>query len=80
MTGLVITEFIYLERFAVLHPRIKPDDFMFIMNHHEVHLFKHHMTRRYLNIDDNLNTFQYFGTSGTYAGINPLIAVDHVLR
>jgi hypothetical protein len=42
-------------------------------------LYKHVVTRRYLNVDRNGNTYQYNGRQGNYTPIDPSFAIAEVL-
>jgi hypothetical protein len=54
-------------------------DFMYMGRAGEIEFYKHYMTRRYLNIARNSQTF-YRYSEGTYIEISHAEALDHVYR
>ena len=63
-----------LERVLPLH---QCSDFMYMGRAGEIELYKHHMTRRYLNIGRDTNTFYQY-VEGRYVEISQTAALDHV--
>ncbi|WP_263359506.1 hypothetical protein [Acidicapsa ligni] len=58
-------------------PRCQCSDFMYMGRAGEIELYKHYMTRRYLNISRDAQSF-YRYTNGTYVEISRGMALDHV--
>lgn len=65
-----------LERVLPIH---QCSDFMYMGRAGEIELYKHYMTRRYLNIARNSQTF-YRHSEGTYIEISHAEALHHVDR
>ena len=65
-----------LERVLPLH---QCSDFMYMGRAGEIELYKHYMTRRYLNIAQNSHTF-YRYSDGKYLEVSQAEALDHVYR
>jgi hypothetical protein len=58
-----------LERFSVQCRQIELEDFMFMsvfetVDQVNIYLYKHRMTRHYLNLDADLNCYKYQGNDG----------------
>ena len=54
-------------------------DFMYMGRAGEIELYKHYMTRRYLNIARDSQTF-YRYSEGKYVEVSQAEALDHVYR
>ena len=54
-------------------------DFMYMGRAGEIELYKHYMTRRYLNIARDSHTF-YRYSEGKYVEVSRAEALDHVYR
>jgi hypothetical protein len=65
-----------LERVLPLH---QCSDFMYMGRAREIELYKHYMTRRYLNIARDSQTF-YRYSEGKYVEVSQAEALDHVYR
>jgi hypothetical protein len=63
-----------LERVLPLH---QCSDFMYMGRAGEIELYKHHMTRRYLNIGRDAQTFYQY-VEGRYVEVSRTTALDHV--
>lgn len=60
-------------------PSHQCSDFMYMGRAGEIELYKHHTTRRYLNINRHTQTF-YRYLEGKYVEISHAEALDHVYR
>jgi hypothetical protein len=58
-------------------PASELDNFMYMGRVGEIELYKHRLTRRYLNIGRNSDRFYRF-LDGKYVEINQTAALDHV--
>jgi hypothetical protein len=65
-----------LERALPFH---QCSDFMYMGRASEIELYKHYMTRRYLNIARDSQTF-YRYSEGKYVEVSQAEALDHVYR
>ena len=65
-----------LERALPFH---QCSDFMYMGRAGEIEVYKHYMTRRYLNIARNSQTF-YRYSEGKYVEVSQAEALDHVFR
>jgi hypothetical protein len=60
-------------------PRHECSNFMYMGRAGEIELYKHYVTRRYLNIGRDSQTF-YRYSEGKYGEISQAAALDHVYR
>ena len=60
-------------------PRHECSNFMYMVRAGEIELYKHYVTRRYLNIGRDSQTF-YRYSEGKYGEISQAAALDHVYR
>lgn len=81
--GSVTTkDFALLETFSTFHNEIDPKSFMYMGSYDGLELFKHHGTRRYLNLMQGADTvipFRYNEQTDSYTCTTPKAAIEHVL-
>ncbi len=53
------------------------EDFMYMGRSEEIELYKHCLTRRYLNISADGQRFYHY-SGGTYVEVTKAVALDHV--
>jgi hypothetical protein len=77
-----MNDFAILEEFALFNNEIDPKAFMYMGSYDGLELFKHHGTRRYLNLMHGIERvlpFRYNECTDSYTCTTPKAAIEHVL-